>query len=95
MHPIGFLDPPVRLVVVPIEPADQRGPDVETDPIEVAGKGVGPVTFGGDLGVVIVIRLGPLFSRDFTRERIFTRRLIEVAVYRNGLGHFALLTNSK
>ena len=48
--------------------------------LEIAQQRVGPVTFGGDFFVIVVIRLGARFARNLAGERVLARRLIKVAV---------------
>ena len=68
--------------IMAFEPGSQRWADVEADVAEVPGLRVGPVAFGVDLLVEIVIGLGARFGRYLARKRVLSWRLIKVCMYR-------------
>ena len=77
---VGVEDALVHVVVVRLEPRQQRRPDVERQLLEGAELGVGPVALGGDPLVPVVERRGAGLLGDDPRPGVLAGRLVEVPV---------------
>ena len=95
---VGLHDGPAHTAGrLPLQPREQRGPDVERDPLEVvddvedavgvvdaAGGRVGRVALGGDALVPVVVGGGRVLHLDGLQPGVLARRLVEVAVDDDG-----------
>ena len=90
---VALDDPAEHVGVVPLEPRQQRRPDVEAQVLVVVDDGsdtavlvddtrppVGAVALGGDALVPVVERRGRRLDRHLLRPRVLPRRLVEVPV---------------
>ncbi len=92
-HPVGLEHRAVGLGLVPGQPRQQSGSEVEADGcvvvhdaddaavrVEYPGVGVGRIAFGRDALVPVVVRVGRVLELDRLQPGVLARRLVEVAV---------------
>src|SRR6185369_11732538 len=65
-----------------LQPTGESPPEVEGHQVEVAERGVRAITFGGDLFIEVLKRLGAALNAHdaIVGKRVAARRLIEMAV---------------